>query len=88
IVLEIFERYADGQTVAEISASLNDRGVFTNSKYKYTNKSSMHNVLKNRKYIGEYKHGEHIVPGGMPAIVSQELFDKVQARTRFCKSTG
>ena len=65
IVREIFERYADRQTVAEISASLNKRGVFTNSKYKYTNKSSMHNLLKNRKYIGEYKHGDHIVPDGI-----------------------
>lgn len=80
IVREIFERYADGQTVGEISEELNSRGVFTNSKYKYTNKSSMHNLLKNRRYLGEYRHGDHVVPGGMPAIVSQEIFDKVQAR--------
>ena len=80
IVREIFEKYADGQTVAEISKILNNRGIFTNTKHKYTNKSSMHNLLKNRKYMGEYKHGEHIVPDGIPAIVSQEIFDKVQAR--------
>ena len=42
IVLEIFTKYADGQTVAEISDDLNSRGVFTNIKYKYTNKSSLH----------------------------------------------
>jgi DNA invertase Pin-like site-specific DNA recombinase len=80
IVREMFERYADGQTVAEISAALNGRGVFTNIPYKYTNKSSMHNLLKNRRYTGEYRHGEHVVPGGMPVVVPQELFDRVQAR--------
>ena len=57
IVLEIFTMYADGMKVKEINEVLNERGIFTNSKYKYTNKSSMHTLLKNRKYIGEYKCG-------------------------------
>lgn len=51
IVLEIFTRYADGQTVAEISEELNNRGVFAAAKYKYTNKASMHNLLKNGSVI-------------------------------------
>ncbi|MCL2153686.1 MAG: recombinase family protein, partial [Oscillospiraceae bacterium] len=80
IVLEIFTRYADGQTVKEISADLNNRGVFANTKYKYTNKASMHNLLKNRRYIGEYRYGDTIVPGGMAAIVPQGIFDRVQER--------
>ena len=78
--MEIFTRYADGQTVKEISADLNNRGVFANTKYKYTNKASMHNLLKNRRYIGEYRYGDTIVPGGMAAIVPQEFFDCVQQR--------
>ncbi|MCL2546778.1 MAG: recombinase family protein [Oscillospiraceae bacterium] len=80
IVLEIFTRYADGQTVNEISENMNNRGVFANTKYKYTNKSSLHNLLKNRRYIGEYKYGDTITPDGMPAIVPQDIFDRVQAR--------
>jgi DNA invertase Pin-like site-specific DNA recombinase/DNA-directed RNA polymerase subunit M/transcription elongation factor TFIIS len=80
IVLEIFTRYADGQTVAEISEALNGRNVFANTKFKYTNKSSFHNLLKNRRYIGEYHYGDIIVPDGMPAIVPQDVFDAVQAR--------
>jgi len=78
IILEIFTKYADGMTVKEISDELNSRGVFANTKYKYTNKASMHNLLKNRKYIGEYRYGETVTPGGMPAIVPQEVFDRVQ----------
>jgi len=80
IVLEIFTRYADGQTVSEISEELNSRAVFANTKYKYTNKASMHNLLKNRRYMGEYKYGDIVTPDGMPAIVPQEIFDKVQTR--------
>lgn len=80
IVLEIFERYADGQMVGEISDELNGRGVFTNTKYKYTNKSSFHNLLKNRRYIGEYRYGDTVVPDGMPAIVSEDIFERVQER--------
>jgi len=80
IVLEIFTRYADGQTVKEISADLNARGVFANSKYKYTNKASMHNLLKNRRYIGEYRYGDTITPNGMPAIVPEDVFKQVAER--------
>ena len=80
IVLEIFTKYADGQTVPEISSELNSRGVFANTKYKFTNKSSLHNLLKNRNYIGEYHYGETVTPDGMPAIVPQEIFNKVQRR--------
>jgi DNA invertase Pin-like site-specific DNA recombinase len=80
IVLEIFTRYAGGETVKEIGESLDARKVFANTKYKYTNKSSFHNLFRNRRYIGEYKYGDIVVPDGMPAIVPQEIFDRVQER--------
>ena len=73
IVLEIFTRYADGQTVKEIAANMAERCLFSGIKYKYNNKSTLHNLLKNRRYIGEYRYGETIVPGGMPAIVPEEI---------------
>jgi len=31
-------------------------------------------------YIGEYRYGKFVTPGGMPAIVSEEIFNKVQDR--------
>ena len=80
IVLEMFTRYADGQTVKEISDDMNAQGLFMNTKYKYMNKSSMHNLLKNRRYIGEYRYGTTVAPDGMPRIVPQEIFDRVQER--------
>jgi DNA invertase Pin-like site-specific DNA recombinase len=80
IVLEMFTRYADGQTVKEISDDMNARATFAGTKFKYTNKSTMNNLLKNRRYVGEYRYGDTVIPDGMPAIVPQEIFDKVQAR--------
>ena len=37
-------------------------------------------MLKNRKYIGEYSYRHIVTPGGIPAIVPQDLFDRVQQR--------
>jgi hypothetical protein len=39
-------------------------------------------TLKNRKYIGKLKCGDVVLPGGCPALVSNELFEKVQAQIR------
>jgi hypothetical protein len=80
IVLEMFTMYADGKTVKEIIAELHGCGVFANTKFKFNTKSSMHNLLKNRRYIGEYRYGDVVTPGGIPAIVPLDIFDKVQTR--------
>ena len=79
VVLEIFTRYADGETVRAIVESLNERGLQTKHNKPYS-LGSFNTILKNRKYIGEYRYQDVVIPGGVPAIVPQELFDRVQAR--------
>lgn len=79
VVLEIFTRYAEGETVRAIVESLNERGLQTKRNKPY-NMNSFNAILKNRKYIGEYKYQDVVIPGGVPAIVPQELFDRVQKR--------
>ncbi|MCK9478677.1 MAG: recombinase family protein [Firmicutes bacterium] len=79
IVQEIYTRYADGETVTEITNSLNVRGLKSSTGSEF-NKSSLHHILKNRRYIGEYHYNGIIHPDSIPPIVSQELFDKVQER--------
>jgi hypothetical protein len=37
-------------------------------------------MLHNRKYIGEYKFKDVVLPDAIPAIVTQELFDRVQSK--------
>lgn len=39
---------------------------------------SLTRMLHNRKYIGEYKYRDVVVPGGIPAIVPTDLFYRVQ----------
>jgi len=73
-------KMTQGQTVIEISSELNSRSVFAGTKHNYMNKASMHNLLKNRRYIGEYRYGDIVTPNGMPAIVPEEVFECVQAR--------
>ncbi|MPM67750.1 hypothetical protein SDC9_114674 [bioreactor metagenome] len=76
IVREIFEMYAKGATVADIIKSLNDKEVKT-SKGKEFNKNSLHRMLRNKRYIGNYIYKNVEVPDGMPRIIDDELFDRV-----------
>ena len=79
IVKEIFSRYAAGEPMADIVASLNERGIKSHDGKDFRI-SVTGFMLKNRKYIGEYKYADVVVPGGMPAIISEELFERVQRR--------
>lgn len=79
VVLEIFKRYADGESKREIIESLNARGIRTRAGGPFLI-NSLDKMLKNRKYIGEYRYREYVIPGGVPAIVPEELFQKVQER--------
>ena len=47
--------------------------------------SGVARILHNRKYIGEYRFQDTIQPNGIPAIVPQELFDRVQERLALTK---
>ena len=73
IVLELFTRYANGETITEIGEAIKKRAIFSNSKFKYTKNSSMHRLFTNRRYLGEYRYGDIVTPGGMPAIVPQDI---------------
>ena len=77
-VREIFERYAAGDSVADIRESLSQRGIKTKTGGSQLNFNSIRNMLQNRKYLGEYRYGETIVSGAYPAVVTQELFDRAQ----------
>lgn len=79
VVQEIYQRYADGETIQYILDDLNSKGIRTSKGNKFTN-SSFNTILKNRAYIGEYIYDGTVTPGGVPAIISQELFDKAQSR--------
>ena len=53
--------------------------VFIKRGQKMTLNSAGH-MLHNRRYIGEFQYRDVIVPDGIPAIVPQDLFDRVQEK--------
>lgn len=78
-VLAAFTHYADGATMQEVVDELNLKGIRTNRGNKIS-QNSVARMLHNRKYIGEYKYKDIVQPAGIPAIVPEELFDRVQQR--------
>ena len=79
IVVEVFTRYADGETMTDIAKDLSLRGV----KSKYGNRITLniiHTMLKNRRYLGEYRFRDIVHPNAFPAIISEDLFERVQKK--------
>lgn len=74
-----FEMYADNHSIREIVSTLNEKGYKT-SKGNAFRLGSIHSILQNRKYIGEYSASGITVPNGIPAIISVDLFNKVQSK--------
>lgn len=77
VAKEIFERIAGGEPYRSIADDLNARGLRT----KYGNPwqiSSFERMTRNPSYIGVYHSMGVQVPGGMPAIISDETWSKVQ----------
>ena len=77
IVKEIFQRYAAGDTIREIKDDLNKRGITTNQGcvFRY---STLNTILKNRKYIGEYRYQDVVLPNEVPKLVPADVFERVQ----------
>ena len=76
-VVQAFEAYANGKTIKEIRDMLNAKGVTTSLGSKISINIDT-DMLKNRRYIGEYKFRDIVQKDGIPRIVPQALFDKVQ----------
>ena len=79
LAIEIFTRYSRGERISDIQRDLDGRGIRTNRGHPYS-VGSLSNLLKNRKYIGEYRYADVVTPDGIPAIIDKELFERVQMR--------
>ena len=78
-VVESFRKYRDGLTMKEIRDWLNENGIKNPVGGAFTYNSVEH-MLKNRRYIGELKFRDVVVPDAIPPIVPLELFDDVQEK--------
>lgn len=77
ILREIFQRYANGERAADIIRDLNNRRITTSLGREF-NKNSINRILRNRRYIGYYFYKGTETPDGMPRILDDALFFKVQ----------
>ena len=78
-VLRAFQMIDDGMMQKDTIEYLNSLGLRT-IRGKPFSKSSMATLFSNRKYIGEYRYKDVVIPGKIIPIVPTDLFDRVQAR--------
>lgn len=81
IVREIYKRFLHEETFASIGADLNSRGIRT-KRGNLWNKNSFHRMLTNETYIGVYLYSGVRKEGGVPPIISKEVFLAVQERLK------
>jgi len=88
LVLEIFTRYANKESVTGLLNDLNARGVRTKQWRTRTgkrkggkpfNRNAVYTLLKNRVYLGEVFYGESWHDGAHEPIISRELWEQVEA---------
>ena len=79
IVVEIFKRYSEGETMKELADYYSAKGI-KSSRGGAITINFITNLLKNRRYIGEYRFREVVTPGAIPSIIDDELFNKVQKK--------
>lgn len=86
IVKEIFYQYANtGMSANQLAKYFSDKGVFYKNGKPFDS-GTIYGILGNRKYIGEYRLGEHVNKQGIPALVDEELFTRaVNKRAVFKK---
>lgn len=80
IVQIIFDMYIKGEPNTVIADFLNSHG-FRTIQGREFNKNIITRIIQNRKYIGEYRYGDIVIEGGMPAIITPEVFCLAQAET-------
>lgn len=86
LVLEIFRRYAGGDSIMSIVDDLNSRG-FTTGQGRPFNRSSLTRMLNNKKYTGVYIYKDLVNMDAIPRIISDELFSQAQRRSEINKRT-
>ena len=81
LVLEAFTLYDNGSTIKEITKHFTKNGVFDRNGNPIK-VDVVTRLLKNRRYIGEYRYRDITAENAIPAIVPTDLFDRVQERSR------
>lgn len=79
IVRLIFNKYDSGEKIADILRYIKEQGIKTARGKEFTH-YAISRVLRNRAYIGEYHWQDIVIPDGIPRIIDDDLFERVQKR--------
>lgn len=83
----IFKKYDAGNTTKSIVDELNSKGIKNIRGGKFS-VNIVSKILSNRRYIGEYIYRDIVTPGGIPAIIEKDVFDRVQLKIEHNKHAG
>jgi hypothetical protein len=79
IVADIFRRYSGGESIKSILASLNEQELLTNHG-KPPTYSFIVNLIKNRRYLGEYRFKDTVVDDAFTPLIDLDTFERCQRR--------
>lgn len=79
VVRLIFNKYDSGEKIADILRYIQSQGIKTARGKEFTH-YGISRILRNRAYIGEYRWHDIVIPDGMPKIIENDLFERVQRR--------
>ena len=91
LIQKIFEAYLEQGCVSELQVHLTRLGIVSKRRVsksgnatggKAFSRGALYALLQNRIYLGEITHKDTSYPGQHEAIISQELWDKVQAQLK------
>lgn len=80
-VAEVFKMYLGGSTFADCARYLNSLG-FSTGKGNPFSSNTVKKILSNKKYCGYYMYNGAEIEGGMPQLVEEDVFYKVQRRMK------
>ena len=78
-VEQTFQKYADGATMTDLRDWLKAHNI-KNSMGGEMSYNTIQRMLSNRRYIGELRLRDVVQPNAIPALVPEELFNKVQEK--------
>ena len=78
-VEQTFQKYADGATMTDLRDWLKAHKI-KNSMGGEMSYNTIQRILSNRRYIGELRLRDVVQPNAIPALVSEDLFNKVQEK--------
>lgn len=86
VVRSIFKMFDEGMKISDIMKHLNSHGIKTMKGKEFTH-GGISRILRNRQYIGEYRWRDVVVPGGVPRIIDDDLFERTQRKLDANKRT-